>query len=152
MTVTENPIRNSVDTATLFATIEAVRANHEIADFQFRATNTWVSSTHNPIDAGVRDFLERHPEGAAALLRIGRDESQDRNLRPDLAIRACGEKAPVKLPLILRHDGMTPVARLAGPDEDQNERDPEQGDPCEPRPRKIFDHPAAPTAPGLARS
>ena len=47
MTVTENPIRNGVDTATLFATIEAVRANHEIADFQFRATNTWVSGTHN---------------------------------------------------------------------------------------------------------
>ena len=47
MTVTENPIRNGVDTATLFATIEAVRANHEIADFQFRATNKWVSGTHN---------------------------------------------------------------------------------------------------------
>jgi uncharacterized OsmC-like protein len=47
VTITENPIRNGVDTATLFATIEAVRANHEIADFQFRATNTWVSGTHN---------------------------------------------------------------------------------------------------------
>ena len=47
MTVTENPIRNGVDTATLFSTIEAVRANNEIADFQFRATNKWVSGTHN---------------------------------------------------------------------------------------------------------
>jgi uncharacterized OsmC-like protein len=47
MTVTENPIRNGVDTATLFATIEAVRGNNEIADFQFRATNKWVSGTHN---------------------------------------------------------------------------------------------------------
>jgi uncharacterized OsmC-like protein len=47
MTVTDNPMRNGVDTATLFATINAVKANHEIADFQFRATNQWVSGTHN---------------------------------------------------------------------------------------------------------
>jgi uncharacterized OsmC-like protein len=47
MTVTENPIRNGVDTATLFATIDAVRGDHQIADFQFRATNRWVSGTHN---------------------------------------------------------------------------------------------------------
>ena len=39
MTVTENPMRNGVDTATLFATIDAVRATPEIAKFQFRATN-----------------------------------------------------------------------------------------------------------------
>ena len=47
MTMTDNPIRNGVDTATLFATIDAVKANNEIADFQFRATNTWVNGTHN---------------------------------------------------------------------------------------------------------
>ena len=47
MTVTDSPMRNGVDTATLFATINAVKANPEIADFQFRATNTWVSGTHN---------------------------------------------------------------------------------------------------------
>ena len=47
MTMTDNPIRNGVDTATLFATIDAVKGNNEIADFQFRATNTWVSGTHN---------------------------------------------------------------------------------------------------------
>ena len=47
MTMTDNPIRNGVDTATLFATIDAVKANNEIADFQFRATNRWISGTHN---------------------------------------------------------------------------------------------------------
>ena len=47
MTVTDNPMRNGVDTATLFATLDAVRATPEIAKFQFRATNTWVSGTHN---------------------------------------------------------------------------------------------------------
>jgi uncharacterized OsmC-like protein len=47
MTMTTDPIRNGVDTATLFATIDAVKGNHDIAAFQFRATNTWVSGTHN---------------------------------------------------------------------------------------------------------
>ena len=49
MTITEsNPaVRNGVDTATLFATIDAVRAQPEAAQFQFRATNRWVSGTHS---------------------------------------------------------------------------------------------------------
>ena len=47
MTTTETTMRNGVDTATLFATLDAVKANPEIAKFQFRATNRWVSGTHN---------------------------------------------------------------------------------------------------------
>jgi uncharacterized OsmC-like protein len=47
MTITENPIRNGVDTATLFATLDAVRSDNELAKFRFRAANTWVSGTHN---------------------------------------------------------------------------------------------------------
>ena len=47
MTITESPIRNGVDTATLFATLDAVKGNNDIAKFQFRATNKWVSGTHN---------------------------------------------------------------------------------------------------------
>ena len=33
-------VRNGVDTATLFATLDAVKGQTEIAKFQFRATNT----------------------------------------------------------------------------------------------------------------
>ena len=47
MTTMDNPVRNGVDTATLFATLDAVKANPDIAKFQFRATNRWVSGTHN---------------------------------------------------------------------------------------------------------
>ena len=47
MTIAENPVRNGVDTATLFATIDAVKGDPGIAKFRFRATNTWVSGTHN---------------------------------------------------------------------------------------------------------
>jgi uncharacterized OsmC-like protein len=49
MTVTESKaaMRNGVDTATLFATLDAVKAAPEAARFQFRARNEWVSGTHN---------------------------------------------------------------------------------------------------------
>ena len=41
------PPLNGVDTPVLFATLDAVRANPQLAEFQFRATNRWVSGTHN---------------------------------------------------------------------------------------------------------
>lgn len=47
-TTAHTPVaRNGVDVPTLFATLDAVRAQPEIADFQFRAQNSWVSGTHN---------------------------------------------------------------------------------------------------------
>jgi uncharacterized OsmC-like protein len=50
MTTTSSKIRpplNGVDTPTLFATLDAVKANPGLAKFQFRATNEWISGTHN---------------------------------------------------------------------------------------------------------
>jgi uncharacterized OsmC-like protein len=47
MTTTEPAIRNGVDTAALFATLDAVRAQPEAAAFTFRATNRWISGTHS---------------------------------------------------------------------------------------------------------
>src|SRR5262245_39306000 len=38
---------NGVDTPTLFATLNAVKAQPELAKFQFRATNTWIKGTHS---------------------------------------------------------------------------------------------------------
>src|SRR4029450_613215 len=46
-TATEAPRRNGVDVATLFATLDAVEDQKEIAKFQFRASNTWVSGTQS---------------------------------------------------------------------------------------------------------
>src|SRR3712207_2111323 len=49
MTVTtvSRPPRNGVDVPTLFATLDAVKGNPEIAQFQFRASNRWLSGTHS---------------------------------------------------------------------------------------------------------
>lgn len=44
---TTDRARNGVDVATLFATLDAVEAQRELAAFQFRAHNRWVSGTHS---------------------------------------------------------------------------------------------------------
>jgi len=46
-TTTETSPINGVDVATLFGTRDAVKQTNDIAKFQFRATNTWVSGTHS---------------------------------------------------------------------------------------------------------
>ncbi|MGH6760568.1 MAG: OsmC family protein [Phyllobacterium sp.] len=44
----EPPVpRNGVDTPTLFATINAVAGQPDLATFQFRAKNRWISGTHS---------------------------------------------------------------------------------------------------------
>jgi uncharacterized OsmC-like protein len=48
MTATVNEsMRNGVDTATLFATLDAVKAAPEAAKFHFRADNAWIDGTHS---------------------------------------------------------------------------------------------------------
>jgi uncharacterized OsmC-like protein len=44
--------RNGVDTPTLFATLDAVKAQRELAKFQFRATNRWIAGTHSQSTIG----------------------------------------------------------------------------------------------------
>jgi uncharacterized OsmC-like protein len=40
-------VRNGVNVTALFETIEAVKGNQEIAQFQFRARNRWMGGDHN---------------------------------------------------------------------------------------------------------
>jgi uncharacterized OsmC-like protein len=51
----DDSMRNGVDTATLFATLDAVKQAPEAARFQFRAHNQWVSGTHNR--SRIADFF-----------------------------------------------------------------------------------------------
>jgi uncharacterized OsmC-like protein len=57
------PPLNGVDTPTLFATLDAVRANPQLAKFQFRATNRWVSGTHNR--SSIQGFFGAGQEDAS---------------------------------------------------------------------------------------
>ena len=46
-TTIENAGLNGIDTPALFATLDAVKGQPEIAKFQFRASNSWVNGTHS---------------------------------------------------------------------------------------------------------
>jgi uncharacterized OsmC-like protein len=46
-TVAAQSRRNGVDTARLFATLDAVKAQPEAARFRFSVDNRWISGTHN---------------------------------------------------------------------------------------------------------
>jgi uncharacterized OsmC-like protein/SAM-dependent methyltransferase len=47
MSVVAQPVRNGVDTEKMFATLDLIKAQPELAKFQFRATNTWIDGAHN---------------------------------------------------------------------------------------------------------
>ncbi len=45
--VAEHTVRNGVDVSTLFATLNVIEEQPQIAEFRFRASNTWVNATHS---------------------------------------------------------------------------------------------------------
>jgi uncharacterized OsmC-like protein len=47
MSMTDSAARNGVNTDALFATIDVVKEQRDLAKFQFRATNTWITGTHS---------------------------------------------------------------------------------------------------------
>jgi uncharacterized OsmC-like protein len=73
MTTTDTatrPARNGVDVPTLFATLNAVKGQPEIAAFQFRASNRWVSGTHSR--STIQGFY-----GAMQEMRHGQEHTYD---------------------------------------------------------------------------
>jgi uncharacterized OsmC-like protein len=50
----EPQIRNGINVDTMFATLDAIKAQPELATFQFRATNTWMGGAHNR--STIREF------------------------------------------------------------------------------------------------
>jgi uncharacterized OsmC-like protein len=67
-TTADNRIRNGVDTVAFFATLNAVKGNNEIAKFQFRATNKWISGTHN--QSTIRGFYGAMQEMEHAQVHV----------------------------------------------------------------------------------
>ena len=54
MTQRTETLRNGVDTERLFATLDVIGTQPEIAAFQFRATNRWIAGAHNR--STIKDF------------------------------------------------------------------------------------------------
>ena len=47
MRIVSDTIRNGVDTEKMFATLDLIEAQPQLAKFQFRATNRWIDGAHN---------------------------------------------------------------------------------------------------------
>ena len=54
MSAITDTIDNGVDTKRLFATLDLITAEPELAKFQFRAANRWISGAHNR--SSIKDF------------------------------------------------------------------------------------------------
>jgi len=47
VTAVTGTIRNGVNTETMFATLDLIKTQPELAKFQFRASNCWIDGAHN---------------------------------------------------------------------------------------------------------
>ena len=54
MSVAANTVRNGVDTDKMFATLDLIKTQPELARFQFRASNRWIAGAHNR--STIKDF------------------------------------------------------------------------------------------------
>ena len=54
MSTVSDTIRNGVDTEQMFATLDLIKAQPDLARFQFRATNRWIDGAHNR--STIKDF------------------------------------------------------------------------------------------------
>jgi uncharacterized OsmC-like protein len=54
MTQLIDRVRNGVDTDQMFGTLDALKAQPELARFQFRASNRWIDGAHN--QSTIRQF------------------------------------------------------------------------------------------------
>lgn len=55
MTAVQQSDRNGVDIERLFATINAVKEQRELAKFRFRATSAWTAGAHSKVTVGAFD-------------------------------------------------------------------------------------------------
>jgi uncharacterized OsmC-like protein len=54
VSVAIDKVRNGVDTKKMFATLDLIKEQPKLANFQFRATNRWIDGSHNR--STIRDF------------------------------------------------------------------------------------------------
>jgi uncharacterized OsmC-like protein len=54
ITSPQSTVRNGVDTAVMYGTLDAIKADTSLAAFEFRATNRWLGGAHNR--STIKDF------------------------------------------------------------------------------------------------
>src|SRR5262245_56194185 len=74
MTMSNDAVRNGVDTSVLFATLEAIKQQPDLARFQFRASNVWLSGAHNR--STIRQFYGAGQEDATRIVDFNLDAGE----------------------------------------------------------------------------
>src|SRR5215470_7340969 len=67
-------VRNGVDTSVLFATLDAIKQQPDLARFQFRASNVWLSGAHNR--STIRQFYGAGQEDATRTVDFNLDAGE----------------------------------------------------------------------------
>jgi uncharacterized OsmC-like protein len=73
-TTIDESIRNGVDTGTLFATLDAVKAQPELGIFQFRVRNEWIEGSHNR--STIKDFYAAGGEDTSRAVSFQLDAGE----------------------------------------------------------------------------
>ena len=74
MTMSNDAVRNGVDTSVLFATLNAIKQQPDLARFQFRASNVWLSGAHNR--STIRQFYGAGQEDATRIIDFNLDAGE----------------------------------------------------------------------------
>src|SRR5215467_7142077 len=67
-------VRNGVDTNVLFATLEAIKQQPDLARFQFRASNVWLGGAHNR--STIRQFYGAGQEDTTRMVDFNLDAGE----------------------------------------------------------------------------
>jgi uncharacterized OsmC-like protein len=73
-TTTTPPIRNGVDTAQIYGTLDALKDEPDLARFEFRATNRWIHGTHSR--STIQGFWGAGQEDASREMAFELDASE----------------------------------------------------------------------------
>ena len=74
MSTTAETVRNGVDTAQLYGTLDAIKADPALARFQFRARNRWIDGAHNRTT--IRDFYAAKQEDTSRVEEFALDAGE----------------------------------------------------------------------------
>ena len=106
--VTDTPtVRNGVDTEKLFATLDLIKVQPELARFQFRASNRWIDGSHNR--STIKDFYAAGGEDTTRSEEFVLDAGE-----PAILIGTDTGPNPAELPAARARGLLDDVDRLRG--------------------------------------
>jgi hypothetical protein len=86
-TITPAPVRNGIDTAQVYGTLDALKAQPDLARFEFRVNNHWISGPHSR--STIRGFWGAGQEDTSREAPFEVDASEATTRRPTRRSTCC---------------------------------------------------------------